>query len=117
MRQKPILYGIKNCDTVRRAVQWLNDAKVEFEFHDYKSKGITASKLEAWSEKTGWESLLNKKGMTWKQLPEKTKDSINDQSAAIRLMVEKPTVIKRPVIEAAGHVLLGFDEALYRQVF
>ena len=111
-----IVYGIKNCNTVKSAIEWLNKNKVEFEFHDYKKSGITASKLTEWSKHVGWESLVNKRGTTWRQLDEAVQKKVTNEKSAIALMVEKTSVIKRPLIEKNGKViLLGFDEAAYKQ--
>ncbi|MBN8653162.1 MAG: ArsC family reductase [Cytophagales bacterium] len=113
-----IVYGIKNCNTVKNALDWLKKNKVEFEFHDYKKVGVTASKLADWSKQVGWESLVNKRGTTWRQLDEAVQNKITNEKAAIALMVEKTSVIKRPLIEDNGKVLLlGFDEAQYKAVF
>lgn len=113
-----IVYGIKNCNTVKSALDWLKKNNVEFEFHDYKSKGITESKLREWSRQTGWEPLVNKRGTTWRQLDAETQSSITDEKSAIALMMEKTSVIKRPLIESDGKVLtIGFDEAEYRKKF
>lgn len=113
-----IVYGIKNCNTVKNALDWLKKNKVEFEFHDYKKSGITATKLADWSKQVGWESLVNKRGTTWRQLDETVQNKITNEKAAIALMVEKTSVIKRPLIEDNGKVLLlGFDEAQYKAVF
>lgn len=110
-----IVYGIKNCNTVKTALDWLKKKKVDFEFHDYKSKGITAEKLKVWSKQVGWETLVNKKGLTWRKLDDKTKAKITTQSAAIELMQSQTSVIKRPLIEVKGKVVaVGFDEAEYR---
>ena len=112
-----IVYGIKNCNTVKSALDWLKKKKIDFDFHDYKSKGITASKLKLWSKQVGWESLLNKHGMTWRQLPESTQKKITSEKAALELMIEKTSIIKRPLIEKDGKVLLlGFDEKLYKDI-
>jgi arsenate reductase (glutaredoxin) len=105
-----IVYGIKNCDTVKKALTWLDDNKVSYTFHDYKSKGITDAKLKEWAKQIGWESLVNKKGMTWRQLDDKVKDQVTNASSAINLMKEKTSVIKRPLLEKENTVLaLGFD--------
>jgi Spx/MgsR family transcriptional regulator len=91
---------------------------VSYDFHDYKKSGITASKLREWSKQVGWEALVNRKGTTWRQLDDKQKEQITNQDAAIKLMIEKPSVIRRPLIEREGKVIaLGFDEAEYREVF
>jgi Spx/MgsR family transcriptional regulator len=112
-----IVYGIKNCNTVKSALDWLKKHKVEFEFHDYKSKGISEAKLKAWSRQVGWESLVNKRGTTWRQLDEATQTKVRDERSAIELMKEKTSVIKRPLIEANDKVLaLGFDETNYKKL-
>jgi Spx/MgsR family transcriptional regulator len=113
-----IVYGIKNCNTVKRALEWLDRHSIKYTFHDYKSKGITRGKLKEWSKQVGWESLVNKKGTTWRQLDERLQSTITNQSAAIALMMEKTSVIKRPLIEDNDKVLtLGFDEHGYDKVF
>jgi len=113
-----IVYGIKNCNTVKSAIAWLKEHNVEFEFHDYKTKGITDVKLRSWSKQVGWESLVNKKGTTWRQLEEAVQKRITNEPAAINLMREKTSVIKRPLIERDGKVMaLGFDEALFAKSF
>ena len=112
------LYGIKNCNTVKSAMDWLKNKKVEFEFHDYKSKGITEAKLKEWSKQVGWESLVNKRGTTWRQLDEKVQAGVTNEKSAIALMMEKTSVIKRPLIEKKGKVMvLGFDETDYVKKF
>jgi arsenate reductase len=109
------LYGIKNCNTVKAAVDWLKKNNVEFEFHDYKTKGISESKLKEWSSQIGWESLVNKRGTTWRQLDPSVQAKVTNEKAAIALMMEKTSVIKRPLIEKASKVIaLGFDEADYQ---
>ncbi len=109
-----IVYGIKNCNTVKSAVDWLKKHAIEIEFHDYKKEGITAAKLSEWSKQVGWESLVNKRGTTWRQLDEAVQKKVTNEKAAIALMIEKTSVIKRPLIEKKGKViLLGFDEAEY----
>ena len=109
-----VVYGIKNCTTVKNALDWLKKKKVDFEFHDYKSKGITEAKLKSWSKQVGWESLVNKRGTTWRQLDEKIQSKVTNEASAIALMMEKTSVIKRPLIESEGKVVtLGFDEGEY----
>jgi arsenate reductase (glutaredoxin) len=105
-----VVYGIKNCDTVKKALTWLNENRVAYEFHDYKSKGISEAKLNDWAKQVGWESLVNKKGMTWRQLDDQVKNKITSLSSAIALMKEKTSVIKRPLIEHNNVVVaLGFN--------
>ena len=109
-----IVYGIKNCNTVKKALDWLKKHKIEYEFYDYKTQGITDAKLKEWIKQVGWESLVNKKGTTWRQLGDDVKVKVTTQAAAIALMKEKTSVIKRPLIEQDGKVLvLGFDEKEY----
>jgi len=111
-----IVYGIKNCNTVKSALEWLNKNKIEFEFHDYKKSGITEAKLKEWCSQVGWESLVNKRGTTWRQLEEAVQKKVTNEKSAIALMIEKTSVIKRPLIEENGKiVLLGFDESEYKK--
>ncbi len=110
------VYAIPNCNTVKKALDWLKANKVNFEFHNYKKKGITATQLTKWCKQIGWEALINKKGATWRQLPKEIQESITTQKAAIALMMEKTSIIKRPLIEEDGKILaLGFDEAEYKK--
>ena len=112
------VFGIKNCNTVKRALEWLGSHNVAYDFHDYKTKGITASKLAEWSRQVGWEALVNRKGTTWRQLDESQKERVTNQDAAIRLMTEKTSVIRRPLIEEDGKVVaVGFDEREYDRIF
>jgi arsenate reductase (glutaredoxin) len=112
-----IVYGIKNCNTVKTALDWLKKNKLEIEFHDYKIKGISAAKLKQWSKQVGWESLVNKKGTTWRQLDEATQLKVTNETAAIALMMEKTSIIKRPLIEKNDKIVaLGFDEAVYKEL-
>jgi Spx/MgsR family transcriptional regulator len=107
---KLVVYGIKNCDTVKKALTWLDSHKVDYDFHDYKTKGITDAKLKAWAKQVGWESLVNKKGMTWRQLDDAVKANVTSASTAIELMKQKTSVIKRPLLELNDTVVaLGFD--------
>lgn len=112
-----LVYGIKNCNTVKSALTWLDDHKIAYDFHDYKKKGITPEALKGWSRQVGWESLLNRRGLTWKQLPEAERERIKTESDAIKLMIDKTSIIRRPLIEDNGKVLvLGFDEAEYKKL-
>jgi arsenate reductase len=113
-----IVYGIKNCDTVKKTLDWLKAKKIGFEFHNYKTDGISEATLKNWVKQVGWEVLVNKKGTTWKGLDDTTKNKINDNASAIKLMAEKTSVIKRPVIEKDGKVVaVGFDAAAYELKF
>lgn len=114
----PTVYGIKNCNTVKSALEWLRKNKIDHEFHDFKSKGITDAKLKEWIAQVGWEALVNKRGTTWRQLPPAVQEKVKNQSAAIALMKEKTSVIKRPVIESGGTIVaLGFDPEEYARRF
>ena len=109
------VYGIKNCDTVKKALKWLESHNIDFEFHDFKKSGISNEKLKEWSTKLGWEPLLNKRGTTWKKLDAETQNRITKENEAFELMQEKTSVIKRPVIENDQDILIGFDENMYQQ--
>ena len=109
------LYGIPNCNTVKKARDWLEKHGVEYEFHDYKKQPITEAMLKGWLKQIGWQRLLKKTGPTWGQLPDAVKASIKDDASALALMLEKPNVIKRPVLVDDGKVLAtGFDENNYK---
>lgn len=110
---KKIIYGIPNCDTTKLALKWLKDHKVDFSFHDYKKGGITKDKLEEWCKQVGWETLLNKKSTTWRGLTAKEQAATTDQSAAIKIMIENNSIIKRPVIEGSNKLIVGFNEENY----
>ena len=110
------VYGIKNCDTVKKALKWLDGHKINYEFHDFKKSGVSVQKLEEWAAETGWEPLLNKRGTTWRKLDAGTQASIQTQADALNLMQEKTSVIKRPVIEGGSKLILGFDENSYQQI-
>lgn len=106
-----IVYGIPNCDTIKKTKDWLEQNEIRFEFHDYKKSGISKAKLETWSKQVGWEVLLNKKSSTWRGLPSTEQGKITGPIAAIKWMMENTSGIKRPVIELAnGTVIVGFDE-------
>ena len=110
-----ILYGIKNCDTVRKARRWLDANDLAYTFHDFRSAGLTQQTIEHWLTHQSWESLLNKRGTTWRQLDDPRKDAL-DQSTAVALMLENPTLIKRPVLETDNTVMVGFNEESYQQL-
>ncbi|MGO8756447.1 MAG: arsenate reductase [Gallionellaceae bacterium] len=108
------LYGIPNCSTVKKARAFLEAHDVPHEFHDFRKQGVTEAMLFSWLKQVGWQKLLKKTGPSWGQLPEAVKSSIRDDRSALKLMLEKPNVIKRPVLEQDGKVLAtGFDEAVY----
>lgn len=111
------VYGIPNCNTVKKAIDWLKGNRVDYEFYDYKKKSITEDQLKIWFEQVGWEALLNKKGTTWRDLSETVKATIVNEEAAIALMKDKTSVLKRPIITNNSKILaVGFDEAVYKDV-
>jgi arsenate reductase len=110
-----ILYGIRNCDTVRKARSWLDSHGVPYAFHDYKTAGIDADRLRSWSARLGWERLLNRSGTTFRKLDDADRQDL-DEAKAIALMVAQPSLIRRPVIEAGDDILVGFDADRYAQV-
>jgi len=111
-----IVYGIPNCDTVKKARRWLDAHGVEYEFHNYKKQGIDAAVLKKWSKAVGWETLLNRRGTTWRKLDDADKENVN-ASRAISLMQEHTSLIKRPVITHGKQHLVGFDEQSYVEAF
>lgn len=109
-----IVYGIKSCDSIKKATVWLSKHKIPFEFHDYKVAGIGMTQLKRWSKQIGWESFMNKKSTTWRSFDAATQASITNEQAALRLMMENTSLIKRPLIEVDGKVVvLGYNEAEY----
>lgn len=103
------VYGISNCDTVKKARAWLQAQGVEYAFHDYKKQGVPLPQLDAWMRAVGWEVLLNRKGTTWRKLDDAQQAAVIDAASARALMLAQPSVIKRPVVEHPGGVLVGFD--------
>jgi arsenate reductase len=109
---KTTVYGIKNCETMKKARTFLDKRGVAYDFHDYKTQGIARDKLECWAKKAGWETLLNRAGMTFRKLPEKDKEGLTEKKA-IALMLAQPSMIKRPVLETGGRILVGFKPEDY----
>ena len=110
------LYGIPNCDTMKKARTWLTKNGIEYRFHDYKKAGIDEGTLRSWVDELGWETLLNTRGMMWRKVPQSVKDDI-DQDSAIALMLETPSIIKRPVLDIGGTRHVGFKPETYTQLF
>jgi arsenate reductase (glutaredoxin) len=106
------IYGIKNCDTMKKARTWLDDHGVAYAFHDYKTEGVSKDQLKSWSDQVGWETLLNRAGTTFKKLPDADKEGLNERKA-LALMVAQPSMIKRPVLEAGAKLLVGFKPEIY----
>ena len=110
------IHGIKNCDTMKKALKWLDDQGVDYEFHDYKKFGIDRETLEAWEAAVGWELLLNRRGMMWRKVPDDVKAAI-DRESAIKLMLETPSIIKRPVLDTGSGLQVGFKPEQYAELF
>ncbi len=106
------IYGIKNCDTMKKARAWLDSHGVVYHFHDYKSEGIARDTLKGWSETVGWETLLNRAGTTFRKLPDGDKEGLNERKA-LALMLAQPSMIKRPVLELGGKLVVGFKPEIY----
>jgi arsenate reductase len=112
-----ILYGIPNCDTVKKARTWLLDHHVDFTFHDFKKQGLDRATAAAWLEERDWEVLVNRKGTTWRNLTDAQKAAVVDKASALELMLATTSVIKRPVLQGAGTLQVGFTPDLYAGVF
>jgi arsenate reductase len=113
----PTIYGIKNCDTMKKARAWLDGKGVAYDFHDYKTAGIDKAKLEGWVKKAGWETLLNKAGTTFRKLPDADKVDLTE-AKAVRLMLAQPSIIRRPVLEiGGGKIRVGFKPEAYAAAF
>lgn len=110
------IYGIKSCDTMKKARQWLDTHSIAHEFHDYKVSGIDAPRLKSWAEQVGWEVLLNRSGTTFRALPDAEKSDLTE-AKAIRLMLSNPSMIKRPVLDHDGKITVAFKPDLYAALF
>jgi Spx/MgsR family transcriptional regulator len=110
------LYGIPNCDTMKKARSWLSEHSVDYVFHNYKKAGIDEPTLRAWIAAVGWPALLNTRGMMWRKVPQDVKDSI-DEASAIRLMLATPSIIKRPVLDTGSAIHVGFKPEQYQEIF
>ena len=111
------LYGIPNCDVTQKALGWLKANKISVEFHDYKIAGITKEKLSNWCKKKSWEILSNKRSTSWRSLSGSEQEKVVNETAAIKLMMEHNSIIKRPVIENSDQLIVGFNEEEYRKAF
>ena len=116
MVKKITLYGIKNCDTMKKARAWLDGHGIAYVFHDYKTKGIEAEKLQTWLGEVGWEALLNRAGTTFRKLPESDREGLTE-GRAIALMLGQPSMIKRPVLEVGTKLVVGFKPDTYAAAF
>jgi arsenate reductase len=110
------IYGIKNCDTMKKARSWLEAHKIAHDFHDYKTSGIDKATLEGWVKKVGWQVLLNRAGTTFRKLPDGDKEDITEEKA-LALMLAQPAMIKRPVLDIKGRLTVGFKPEEYKRLF
>lgn len=110
------IYGIKNCDTMKKAFAWLGEHDIDYAFHDYKKEGVTRDALQRWCAASGWEKVLNKAGTTFRKLPDEARADL-DQDKAIALMLDQPSMIKRPVLETGEGIEVGFKPERYAEVF
>jgi arsenate reductase len=114
---KPVMiYGLATCDTTRAARKWLDGKKVAYAFHDVREDGLTRPLVEGWMKKLGWEKVLNKASTTWRELPEKEKAGV-DEKKAVALLLAHPTLVKRPVLDRGGELMLGFKPDAYAKAF
>jgi len=111
------VYGIKNCNTVKKALDWLKANAIDFDFHDFKKLGVSTEKLKEWDSKAGYQRFLNKQGLTWKQIDTAVKEGIKTNADALPLLQDKTSMIKRPVIEDDGFLFFGFNEKAYTDHF
>ncbi|KZL13555.1 ArsC family reductase [Pseudovibrio sp. Ad37] len=110
------MYGIRNCDSVRKARKLLDESKLDYNFHDYKKDGADENALIEACERFGWDAVLNKRGTTWRKLDDETKAGVTDQASAIALMAQETSLIKRPLITGGKQLLLGFDASLWGEI-
>ena len=116
MENGATLYGIANCDTIRKARAWLRDHAIDYRFHDYRKDGIDLDLLRAMAAQLGWEAMLNRRGTTWRALPDAQKSAV-DETAALRLMADNPALIKRPILARGKNMHLAFSDSQYREIF
>ncbi len=112
----PMVYGIKNCDTMKKARAWLDAHDIAYTFHDYKAQGVTRDLLVRWVKAVGWETLLNRAGTTFRKLPDADKEGLTE-ARAVALMLAQPSMIKRPVLDLNGKIMVGFKPADYENIF
>ncbi|HEY0877653.1 MAG TPA: ArsC family reductase [Zeimonas sp.] len=112
-----VVFGIENCDQVRKARAWLRARHIEYRFHDLRRDGLDARRLSDWLGRVPWDSLLNRRGLAWRRLDAGRRAGVTDQASATELMLEEPLLVKRPVLQMPGQIVVGFSEALYAGVF
>ena len=111
-----VIYGIKNCDTMKKAFAWLEDQSIEFDFHDYKKQGLDENVLKQALSEHGWEEVINRRGTTWRQLPDSVKETMNE-AKAIEIANDNPSIVKRPLLLHKGKTTLGFKAESYGEIF
>lgn len=116
MSKSVTVYGITNCDSIKKAKTWLDKEGIEYKFHDYRKQGLEISQLNNWVDAFGWEPLLNKRGTTWRKLPDEVKDNV-DRASAIDIMLQNPAIIKRPLLIKGNKMMLGFNDSQYQIFF
>jgi arsenate reductase len=116
MSDQVILYGIANCDTIKKSKTWLNNRNIAFQFHDYRKQGLEIGLLQTWVQDLGWEALINRRGTTWRQLSAEVREAL-DAESAIEVMLANPAIIKRPLLDRNGVRYLGFSDQQYSQIF
>ena len=116
MTKAVTLYGIANCDKIKKAKAWLQQRNVAFDFHDYRAQGISAGQIQSFSDELGWDAMLNRRGITWRKLSEDTRSNI-DHDLAIEVMLQNPAIIKRPILAANNRLHLGFSVQQYEEIF
>lgn len=110
------LYGIKNCDTIKKARKWLSDNAIDYRFHDVRADGLNAASIDSWIEQAGWENVLNRRGTTWRKLDMRIQENTTEDNITA-LLLEYPAMIKRPVLEVDGKITIGFKADLYQDIF
>ncbi|MEK9711094.1 MAG: ArsC family reductase [Thalassolituus sp.] len=110
------VYGIKNCDTMKKAMKWLDDAGIAYHFHDYKKDGLSPELVDSWLNQLGWEDLINRRGTTWRKLDESVREAMDNDSAR-QVMLENPSIIKRPLLDTGRERILGFKADDYEARF
>ena len=110
------VFGIKNCDTIKKARNWLTDQGIEYQFHDFRANGIDRDRIETWIQQAGWETVLSRRGTTWRKLDAAIQDTVNRDNVAA-LLAEHPAMIKRPVLDIDGDISIGFKPDLYQSIF
>lgn len=114
--QLPVMYGITNCDTIKKARQWLAQQQIDYQFHDYKKLGTDENQLKSWISEFGWETIVNKRGTSWRKLDEGTRAGM-DAETALAVLQGNPSMIKRPIMDTGKQLVIGFSETEYQQIF